>query len=158
MMLLAIAYRNIWRNPVRSLVVIGSMILGIWGGTFIVGFFSGMTQQQLEDMLRQEVSHIQIHGAGFLDQFEPTDTLAERSALEAALVADERVEAHSVRLSGIGLIASARLTTGGMVVGIDRDASVHGHRQGDGADLGRAGPEIPGDAASDRQSDAGADG
>ena len=122
MMLLAIAYRNIWRNPVRSLVVIGSMILGIWGGTFIVGFFSGMTQQQLEDMLRQEVSHIQIHGAGFLDQFEPTDTLAERSALEAALVADERVEAHSVRLSGIGLIASARLTTGGMVVGIDPDA------------------------------------
>ncbi len=122
MMLLSIAYRNIWRNPVRSLVVIGSMVLGIWGGTFIVGFFSGMTQQQLEDMLRQEVSHVQIHGQGFLDQFDPTDTLKSTGALTAALAADERVESFSARLGGVGLIASARLTTGGMVVGIDADA------------------------------------
>lgn len=119
MMLLSIAYRNIWRNPVRSLVVIGSMILGIWGGTFIVAFFSGMTQQQLKDMLRQEVSHIQVHNPSFLEQFEPSDTLHRMVDLELRLAHDERVESFSSRLMGLGLIASARLTTGGMVVGID---------------------------------------
>lgn len=122
MMLLSIAYRNIWRNPVRSLVVIGSMVLGIWGGTFIVGFFTGMTQQQLEDMLRQEVSHVQFHGEGFLDQFDATDTLRATPQLTAALAADPRVEAFSARVAGLGLIASARLTTGGMIVGIDPEA------------------------------------
>ncbi len=122
MMLLAIAYRNIWRNPVRSLVVIGSMVLGIWGGTFIVGFFTGMTQQQLEDMLRQEVSHVQMHGEGFLDQFDASDTLSSTVRLDQLLSADPRVEAYSARVSGVGLIASARLTTGGMVVGIDPEA------------------------------------
>jgi putative ABC transport system permease protein len=131
MMLLLIAYRNIWRNPVRSLVVIGSMVLGIWGGTFIVGFFSGMTQQQLEDMLRQEVSHIQVHGAGFIDQFDAADTLAATAELEALLEADPRVEAFSARLVGVGLIASARLTTGGMVVGVDPEAETAVTQLGD---------------------------
>lgn len=131
MMLLLIAYRNIWRNPVRSLVVIGSMVLGIWGGTFIVGFFSGMTQQQLEDMLRQEVSHIQVHGAGFIDQFDAADTLAATAELEALLAADPRVEAFSARLVGVGLIASARLTTGGMVVGVDPEAETAVTQLGD---------------------------
>ena len=122
MMLLSIAYRNIWRNPVRSLVVIGSMVLGIWGGTFIVAFFTGMTQQQLQDMLRNEVSHIQVHGEGFLDQFDATDTLRSANGLMAELEADPRVAAFSARTVGVGLIASARLTTGGMVVGIDPES------------------------------------
>ena len=36
-LLLRMAWRNIWRNPVRSSVVFVSMGLGVWAGLFLMG-------------------------------------------------------------------------------------------------------------------------
>lgn len=131
MMLWKIAYRNIWRHPSRSAIVVAAMVLGIWGGTFIISFFMGMTQQQLADMLRQEVSHIQVHNPLFSDQIQPHHTLHSTSSWTADLTDDSRIEAFSARVIGAGLIASPRLTVGGLAVGIDPAAETAVTRLGD---------------------------
>ena len=47
MMILKIAWRNIWRNPVRSWIVIGALIVGMYAGVFSTTFMYGWMMQRL---------------------------------------------------------------------------------------------------------------
>ena len=60
-MLLLIAWRNIWRNKLRSSIVIISITLGIWAGIFVMGLSVGLTNQRMENTISSYISHIQIH-------------------------------------------------------------------------------------------------
>ena len=64
-MILSIAWKNIWRSKVRSLVVIVATILGLLGGTFAAAFMFGMTYQRLNAAISKETSHIQVHDPRF---------------------------------------------------------------------------------------------
>ncbi|QCK15716.1 hypothetical protein [Mangrovivirga cuniculi] len=64
-MLFTIAWKNIWRNKVRSLVVIIAVMLGMWAGSFILAYMYGMIDQRLQDAIGNEVSHLQIHHPDF---------------------------------------------------------------------------------------------
>jgi len=64
-MILLLAWRNIWRNKIRSLVVILSIAIGLWAGVFMMAFAWGMYQSQLKEVIRYELSHIQIHHPDF---------------------------------------------------------------------------------------------
>ena len=41
-MIWSISWKNVWRNKIRSLVVIVAFTLGIFGGVYMVAFFYGM--------------------------------------------------------------------------------------------------------------------
>ena len=43
--LLKLGWRNIWRSKLRSLVVIFSIIIGVWGGLLILGIMYGLNNQ-----------------------------------------------------------------------------------------------------------------
>ena len=42
-----IAWRNIWRNKLRSLTVIVSMVLGLFSGLFAVSMMLGLNDQRM---------------------------------------------------------------------------------------------------------------
>lgn len=69
-MLFQIAWRNIWRNKARSLVVICSVILGIWAGIFILSFAWGLYQNNINESIYRQLSHIQIHHPKFGDDYD----------------------------------------------------------------------------------------
>ena len=50
-LLLRMAWRNIWRNPVRSSVVFVSMGLGVWAGLFLMGWASGINDARVQDAI-----------------------------------------------------------------------------------------------------------
>ncbi|MCI4668365.1 MAG: FtsX-like permease family protein [Bacteroidia bacterium] len=64
-MLLQIAWRNIWRNPLRSGVVITAVVLGLWAVIFMLAFSFGMTESRTRDILETQISHIQLHNHKF---------------------------------------------------------------------------------------------
>ncbi len=64
-MLFSISWRNIWRNKVRSLVIIFSIALGIFAGVSAMAFMKGMTKQRIQKVIKTELSYIQIHKEGF---------------------------------------------------------------------------------------------
>jgi len=70
-MLARLSWRNIWRNKVRSLVVIFAIAVGLTGGIFIIGMMNGMTAQQANSMINREVSDVQIHNPDFLENSNP---------------------------------------------------------------------------------------
>ncbi len=61
-----IAWRNVWRNKLRSGVVFTSVLLGIWAGLFVLAISSGMLEQQKRGTLESQLSHIQIHSDPYL--------------------------------------------------------------------------------------------
>lgn len=65
-----IAWRNVWRNKKRSVVIIASVTVGLWAGVFILALSFGMTDERKEMMINEHFSHIQIHDPVFKDKQE----------------------------------------------------------------------------------------
>lgn len=65
-MILKLAWRNIWRNPARSFVVIGAIIIGVWSVIFLMGVMHGLIKSYVNNAIRRETSHIQIHHPEYL--------------------------------------------------------------------------------------------
>ena len=65
-MIFSIAWKNVWRNKLRSSIVIASIIIGLLGGTFYMALAKGMAQQQVSSAINTEISNIQIHHPQFL--------------------------------------------------------------------------------------------
>ncbi len=65
-MIIPISWKNIWRNRTRSLVVILSVALGLFGTFFLVAIMNGWMNQKIDSAISNEISNIQIHNPGFL--------------------------------------------------------------------------------------------
>ncbi len=84
-MILSISWKNVWRNKIRSLVVIVAATLGIISGVLVVGIMEGWVEQRLHDAIYNEVSHIQIHNTEYLKNEEIHLTVQDTSELAAAI-------------------------------------------------------------------------
>lgn len=64
-MLLKIAWRNIWRNKKRSIIIIAAMMTGLSAGIFLVAFYNGMIEQRVDTAIQSEISHLPGTSSGF---------------------------------------------------------------------------------------------
>jgi putative ABC transport system permease protein len=130
-MLVKLAWSNIWRNPLRSSVVLGSIILGVWAGLFVMAFSKGMNDQRTETMIRTSISHIQVHDPAYLKAEKVGNHLGgDGPELRSLLDTLGSVEAYSFRTSINGMASSATTGAGVKLQGIDpaqeaRVTSVH---------------------------------
>jgi ABC-type lipoprotein release transport system permease subunit len=118
-MITSIAWKNIWRNRVRSGVIIAAITIGMFAGVFTSTFYKGWINQRLEAGVETEVSHIQIHHPEFSENFE-----LKKSVPDADQIADEIgqldfVDGVSARMVAQAMIASSETGTGVKVLGID---------------------------------------
>lgn len=124
-MLLLIAWRNIWRNKLRSSIVIISITLGIWAGIFVMGLSVGLTNQRMENTISSYISHIQIHNPAFSQNQDINDTLLNRAAIQEKLTASTELKAWSERSILNAMVASAAGNYGVRINGIDPDREKH---------------------------------
>ncbi len=120
-MLLIIAWRNIWRNKLRSFVVIVSVCLGLVGGIFSLAMMYGMINQRVQNIIENEISHIQVHHPKFTENYEMQYVVPDASELKKTLMSAPEVEAVCSRLRIPGMISSAQLGTGVMILGVQAD-------------------------------------
>lgn len=65
-----IAWRNIWRHPVRSSVVIGSILFGVWSVIVMMSLSLGMGESYIQNIIKNQYSHLQIHHPEFKEEQE----------------------------------------------------------------------------------------
>ncbi len=106
-MLIKIAWRNIWRNPTRSLVVILSLVIGIWATVFILAVSDSLHAESLHEGIEYKYGHIQIHTKAYKKRPELGNTLPQAGAILETLQADPQVKAATARMLTAGMIASA---------------------------------------------------
>ncbi|HAD98178.1 MAG TPA: ABC transporter permease [Cryomorphaceae bacterium] len=117
--LIKIAWRNIWRNKLRSLVVICSIILGIWAGIFINGFSYGLNRQRTLEAIQSNLSHIQIHDTAWSQDPNIANQLQQSASILRALEDNPQVKAFSSRMLLNGIVASANGNGGAQITGIE---------------------------------------
>jgi ABC-type lipoprotein release transport system permease subunit len=119
--LLNIAWKNIWRNRFRSLIIMSATTLGIFAGLLIISFTKGMTEQRISNALNTEVSHIQIHRPQFIIQDDITLLIHSSDSIEKILRRNEQIAGYSSRILLNSIISSAETGTNAKVKGIDPD-------------------------------------
>ena len=106
-MIFEIAWKNVWRNKLRSLIVIVAITLGLIGGLFYIAFVNGMTQTQIGSTIRSEVSNLQIHNPKFLMNDETRYGIENTDEIVSKINDLENVQSVSARLITLGMVSSA---------------------------------------------------
>jgi ABC-type lipoprotein release transport system permease subunit len=112
------AWKNIWRNKMRSIVVIASVTVGIFSGVFAIGVMEGMMGQRVDAALKNEVSHIQISHPDFRANNDMIYCVNDYEKLKERLLQTEGVENVCSRLIITGMANSASKSQGVQINGI----------------------------------------
>lgn len=111
-MLLKVAWRNIWRNRKRSLIIISAVSIGLSAGIFLMAFYNGMVEQRIRLAIQNETSHIQLHHPEFRNDLELKYFLKEGPFILGQVRADVLVKQATGRIIIPGMIASASGSSG----------------------------------------------
>ncbi|WP_036827415.1 ABC transporter permease, partial [Photobacterium sanctipauli] len=118
-MLIKLAWRNLWRNKLRTGIMLGAMVFGLFGVVGIIGFISGLYGNMIQNAIAWQTSHIQIHHQAYLDDPDIKNTVVDLPEIEAAIKQLPNLKGSSSRFIADGMIASARSTRGVRMNGID---------------------------------------
>lgn len=117
-MIWSIAWKNIWRNKARSMVILGAIALGLLAGIFAIAVMAGMVDERVENAINNEVSHVQIHHQKYLQNDEPQYTILNAQDVIAEAEKTPGVVAVSSRLRINGMANTSGNSTGVMIYGI----------------------------------------
>lgn len=117
-----LSWKNVWRSPVRSGVVILAVVLGTWAGIFSTGLMNGLSMQYIKNQLETSVAHIQIHHEQFNEENLPRYFISTPDSLIHELKQYDLVESISARNVVQGLASSPTNTFGVTIKGIDTEA------------------------------------
>lgn len=117
--LLKISWRNVWRNKARSIVIILAVGFGLWGGVFATALINGVLNQQFDSSIKNDVSHIQIHNPEYIVDRETSMIVKNSLDIIDFLLGQEQVAAYSARTRANGMLATASMTSGVELFGID---------------------------------------
>lgn len=118
-MILIMAWRNIWRNKSRSLVIILSVALGLFAGIMVQALYKGMMRDRIKSLIYTEVGHIQIHEKEFKKDFEPSLYLQHLTSLIQQIKKTTQVKAFATRSIAQGMLASTTGSSGIQMNGIN---------------------------------------
>jgi ABC-type lipoprotein release transport system permease subunit len=120
-MIIKLAWRNIWRNRRRSIIVLVAIAIGIFSLALTDSFYNGLLLQMFRDQVGTHVAHLQIHRNGFNENKVVQNWLPDPGKVERVLAADSVVAHFSRRVIAFGIVSSASNSSGITLVGVDPD-------------------------------------
>ncbi len=120
-MLLKLAWRNLWRNKRRSLIVLVSIIVGVAILLINEGFTNGLVYSMLSNQVKTHTSHIQIHRNGFNSDKQIESVLPNSGKVISDLEEHGFVKNYSKRVVAFGLLTSPSGSAGCALTGVEYD-------------------------------------
>lgn len=121
-MLVKLAWRNLWRNKLRTSIMLSAMVFGLMGVVSMMGFMTGMYGSMIDNAIAWQTSHIQVHNTRYLTNPDINSTIVDSKKLNALLEQLPQVKAWSARFVADGMVASARSARGVRINGIDLES------------------------------------
>lgn len=118
-MIFSVSWRNIWRNKIRSFVIMASISLGIAAGVFVWAFYRGMLAQRIQTAIETESSNIQMHQKAFTQGSEVRHYIPDANRIAGNISAHEGVATVSARLRVDAMASSAKTGSGVKITGVD---------------------------------------
>lgn len=118
-MIPSFAWRNLWRNKLRSSIIIAAVTLGVFAGIFLIAFSSGMVNGRIQSIIGTEMSHIQMHMPGYLDNELFSKLINNADSVIRKVKTTPNVVAVCKRVIINSMVASAETGTGVKITGTD---------------------------------------
>jgi len=80
-----LGWRNIWRNPRRTLVIMSAVIIGIWSMIFLGALMRGIADQMVRNGIATLTGHIQVHHKDYRNDPVIENSITEPEAVETTL-------------------------------------------------------------------------
>lgn len=117
-MIFTMAWRNIWRNKMRSIVIMLSLALGLFAGIAMLALYKGMMKNRVRTVIDAEVGHLQLHDSRFKKDYESRYTIANGEHVLSMLHAMPEVKLASPRSISNGMLATPTGSSGVQINGV----------------------------------------
>lgn len=117
-MIVIMAWRNIWRNKMRSVVIILSIAIGLFAGIAVLALYKGMMKSRVRTVIDAEVGHLQIHDTSFKKDYEPQFVISNGVDLLKNISSMPEVKLAAPRSITNGMLATATGSSGVQINGV----------------------------------------
>ncbi|MDP4147939.1 MAG: FtsX-like permease family protein [Bacteroidota bacterium] len=117
-MILIMAWRNIWRNKARSLIILSSVMIGLFTGIFVLALYRGMIDGRIRVVIEDEVSHLQLHHPEFKKDYEARYVIGNSEELIKSVSGLRQVSAMAPRDIAQGMLSTGTGSNGVEIRGV----------------------------------------
>ncbi len=114
-----LAWRNLWRNHRRTLIMLSAVIVGVWAMIFMTALTMGMVNDMIEDSISVLPGHVQVHHPDYLDDPNIVNLLPMPDAEIENMFATAGFRAWATRIKVPAVLSSERESRGVTLLGID---------------------------------------
>jgi ABC-type lipoprotein release transport system permease subunit len=113
-----LSWRNVWRNHRRAAITMASVFFAVFFSTIMTCFMEGIWNKMIENTLRTQTGHIQIHGKGYWDDKIIDNFMTLSDEAIARLEKIDNVENVSPRVETFAMASFGAASKGIALVGI----------------------------------------
>ena len=115
-MYLQLAWRNIWRNPRRTMVLLTAIIVGVWSMIVLSALMRGIADQLVRNGIATLTGHIQVHQKGYRNDPVIDYSIIEPKIVETALKKVLPTGARWTSRVRVSAVASNARHSGGIIL------------------------------------------
>lgn len=117
--LLLLAWRNLWRNPRRTSIMLAAIGVGVWAMIFMTALTQGMVNEMVKDGISALPGHVQVHHPDYLDDPNVNNLIPLTDTEIEARFKAAGIRVWSSRVKVPAVITSERESRGVILIGID---------------------------------------
>ncbi len=117
-MTIFISWKNVWRNKARSLVIMGAITVGLFGGIFSYALMMGGTMQRIDSAIKNETASFQLHNPAYLLEDDIRNNIQNPQEYIHQIEQMPEVQGITDRLKSTAMLSTAYSSTGIVVNGI----------------------------------------
>jgi ABC-type lipoprotein release transport system permease subunit len=114
-----LAWRNLWRNYRRTLIMLTAIIIGVWAMILFSALMRGMLDEMVHAGLRVLPGEVQIHHPQFRDDPSVVNSIEAPGGTLLKALNSPPVTAWTSRIKVPGMVSSERDNRGILLLGVD---------------------------------------
>jgi ABC-type lipoprotein release transport system permease subunit len=114
-----LAWRNLWRNHRRTIVMISAITIGVWAMIFMTALMRGMVNDMIRDGIRTLPGHVQVHHPEFRNDPSINNLIVVPDSSLTEKFSQAGFEGWASRVKVPAIISSERESRGVTLIGVD---------------------------------------
>lgn len=125
-MLVKLAWKNIWRNPNRTLITMAAIFFAVMLSVITSSLREGIFDNLVKNVVSFYSGYIQVHQQGYYNEQILDNSFQANDAIEQKIYSNENISGIAPRLESFALASVREVTKGCLVVGIlpDKEDSI----------------------------------
>ncbi len=114
-----LAWRNLWRNHRRTIIMLAAISIGAWAMIFMTSLMRGMVNEMLRDGIAALPGHVQVHHPEYRDDPSIGNLVSMTSVEVGDAFSSVDIKRYSARVRVPAIVSSERDSRGVTLVGVD---------------------------------------